>query len=408
MELEGCRGHHGPVVWCKLRDRVVTIIQVQDDACHPECQVDATTNRGTSSSVGSSQADKAASHERIVKAASRRIRRDGIDNVSVAELMNQAGLTHGGFYRHFDSRDELVAEAIDAALAQGSRARPGGGQARRPGGARGHHRRIPQPAPPRQAGDRLCGGRAPDRRRAARPARPGGLFTPGAQLHRAADRSDAGPRSRRGPSDPRRARRSARAGASGRRSRSVRRDPREGRAGATPLRRRRAAGSDAAASQSGPPPPSPTLSASQLARLAELGEERTADVGDVLYQVGDRDYPFMAIIEGEVAILDAAGNEIVRHGASGFLGELNLLSGQTVFVTAVVTTAAALHRRSPRGAALAPVRGRPAQRRRAVGLHRQARRRFSGSRDSVWRSSGRTRPRRRCGCSTSRAATACP
>ena len=70
--------------------------------------------------MGSSQADKAASHDRIVKAASRRIRRDGIDNVSVAELMNQAGLTHGGFYRHFDSRDDLVAEAIDAALAQGS------------------------------------------------------------------------------------------------------------------------------------------------------------------------------------------------------------------------------------------------------------------------------------------------
>jgi thioredoxin reductase (NADPH) len=85
------------------------------------------------------------------------------------------------------------------------------------------------------------------------------------------------------------------------------------------------------------PPPSPTLSASQLGTLIELGEERTADVGDVLYRVGDRDYPFMAIVEGEVAILDAAGNEIVRHGASGFLGELNLLSGQTVFVTAVVT-----------------------------------------------------------------------
>ena len=85
------------------------------------------------------------------------------------------------------------------------------------------------------------------------------------------------------------------------------------------------------------PPPSPTLSASQLASLAELGDEHTADVGEVLYRVGDRDYPFMAIVEGEVAILDAAGNEIVRHGASGFLGELNLLSGQTVFVTAVVT-----------------------------------------------------------------------
>jgi thioredoxin reductase (NADPH) len=84
-------------------------------------------------------------------------------------------------------------------------------------------------------------------------------------------------------------------------------------------------------------PSSPALSGSQLASLAELGEERTADVGEVLYRVGDQSYPFIAIVEGEVAILDAAGTEIVRHGASGFLGELNLLSGQTVFVTAVVT-----------------------------------------------------------------------
>ena len=70
--------------------------------------------------MGSSQADKTASHRRIVTAASRRIRRDGIDSVSVAELMNQAGLTHGGFYRHFGSRDDLVAEAITEALAQGA------------------------------------------------------------------------------------------------------------------------------------------------------------------------------------------------------------------------------------------------------------------------------------------------
>ena len=68
-----------------------------------------------------------------------------------------------------------------------------------------------------------------------------------------------------------------------------------------------------------------------------LGEERTARVGDVLYRVGDRRYPLIAIIEGEVAIVDAAGKEIVRHPASGFLGEMNLLTGQTVFVTAVVT-----------------------------------------------------------------------
>jgi thioredoxin reductase (NADPH) len=86
-------------------------------------------------------------------------------------------------------------------------------------------------------------------------------------------------------------------------------------------------------------PASPSLSASQLATLAALGEERTAAVGDVLYRVGDATYPFIVIREGEVAIVDAAGNELVRHGASGFLGEQNLLSGQTVFVTAVVTEA---------------------------------------------------------------------
>jgi thioredoxin reductase (NADPH) len=45
----------------------------------------------------------------------------------------------------------------------------------------------------------------------------------------------------------------------------------------------------------------------------------------------------MAILEGEVAILDASGREILRHGSSGFLGEMSLLTGQSVFVTAVVT-----------------------------------------------------------------------
>jgi thioredoxin reductase (NADPH) len=85
-----------------------------------------------------------------------------------------------------------------------------------------------------------------------------------------------------------------------------------------------------------PVPASRALSSSQLETLAERGERRTARVDDVLYTVGDTTYPFIAIEEGEVAILDAAGHEIVRHGPSGFLGELNLLSGQTVFVTAVV------------------------------------------------------------------------
>jgi thioredoxin reductase (NADPH) len=71
--------------------------------------------------------------------------------------------------------------------------------------------------------------------------------------------------------------------------------------------------------------------------LAEHGEDRTAAPGEKLFEIGDETYPFIAILEGEAAVLDGAGNEIVRHGASGFLGEMNLLSGQTVFLTAVVT-----------------------------------------------------------------------
>ena len=69
-------------------------------------------------------------------------------------------------------------------------------------------------------------------------------------------------------------------------------------------------------------------------QLAEHGEERRAEVGDVLFRVGDRRYPLIAIIEGEAAVLDQTGAEIIRHGPGGFLGESNLLSGQTVFFTA--------------------------------------------------------------------------
>jgi thioredoxin reductase (NADPH) len=84
-------------------------------------------------------------------------------------------------------------------------------------------------------------------------------------------------------------------------------------------------------------PTTPILSQSQLATLAQHGEERSAAVGDVLFKVGDARYPLIAILEGEAAILNAAGHEIIRHGASGFLGEMNLLTGQTVYLTAVVT-----------------------------------------------------------------------
>jgi len=80
----------------------------------------------------------------------------------------------------------------------------------------------------------------------------------------------------------------------------------------------------------------PALAASQLATLARAGEERSAGIGEVLFRLGDATYPFIAIEEGEVQVLDGVGNEIIRCGPGNFLGELNLLSGQTVFLTAVV------------------------------------------------------------------------
>ena len=80
------------------------------------------------------------------------------------------------------------------------------------------------------------------------------------------------------------------------------------------------------------------LSSSQLETLREHGEEHTAEAGETLYDIGDESYPFIALLEGEVAILDGAGHEIVRHGPSAFLGELNLLTGQAVFITARAET----------------------------------------------------------------------
>ena len=60
-------------------------------------------------------------HERILDAASRAIRRAGHTGASVAEVMKEAGLTHGGFYAHFDSREKMVASAIAYAGSQSAR-----------------------------------------------------------------------------------------------------------------------------------------------------------------------------------------------------------------------------------------------------------------------------------------------
>ncbi len=69
--------------------------------------------------MGHSQEEKEKNHRQIVEIAATRMRESGTDGPGVAEIMQAAGLTHGGFYKHFDSRDDLVVEAVEAAIAQG-------------------------------------------------------------------------------------------------------------------------------------------------------------------------------------------------------------------------------------------------------------------------------------------------
>src|ERR1043165_8458198 len=62
---------------------------------------------------------KEATHDRIVETAARAIRRSGYGGTGVAEIMKEAGLTHGGFYAHFESREGMMAEAADRARGAG-------------------------------------------------------------------------------------------------------------------------------------------------------------------------------------------------------------------------------------------------------------------------------------------------
>src|SRR5438876_12062544 len=59
---------------------------------------------------------KAEIHQKIVKDASRRVRAEGLGGAAVAAVMRDTGLTHGGFYKHFGSKDELLMESLQEAF----------------------------------------------------------------------------------------------------------------------------------------------------------------------------------------------------------------------------------------------------------------------------------------------------
>ena len=83
----------------------------------------------------------------------------------------------------------------------------------------------------------------------------------------------------------------------------------------------------------------PTLDTTDIALVAELGVRRRVDKGEYLYREGDVTYDFFVLVSAEVDIVvtvDGRENVIARHGPGRFLGELNMLSGLRVFVSARV------------------------------------------------------------------------
>jgi thioredoxin reductase (NADPH) len=85
----------------------------------------------------------------------------------------------------------------------------------------------------------------------------------------------------------------------------------------------------------------PTLDAAALAWLAPFGEERVVESGEILYRAGEESYPdFFVILEGAVDIIrpDLEGDTLITsHGAGRFLGELNMVTGQRLYLTARVS-----------------------------------------------------------------------
>lgn len=94
------------------------------------------------------------------------------------------------------------------------------------------------------------------------------------------------------------------------------------------------------------------LTPEQVARLRSYGEEQDVSVGDTVFRAGDPSSDLILVDEGAVDIIrpatvDAPEEAIVRHGPGRFLGEMNLLTEQTVYLTARVAEAGRIHRISP-------------------------------------------------------------
>ncbi len=96
----------------------------------------------------------------------------------------------------------------------------------------------------------------------------------------------------------------------------------------------------------------PVLDDGQRERLRSWGVAQSVEVGDILYRAGDREYDLILVDSGRVELVreatsDSPAEVVVEHGPGRFLGELNLLTRQTVFLTARVAEAGSIHRIPP-------------------------------------------------------------
>ena len=96
----------------------------------------------------------------------------------------------------------------------------------------------------------------------------------------------------------------------------------------------------------------PQLDDDQLSHLRGWGEQQDVAVGDILYRAGDREYDLILVDSGMVELIrettsDSPAEVVVQHGPGRFLGELNLLTRQTVYLTARVAEAGSIHRITP-------------------------------------------------------------
>src|SRR5215210_1087738 len=84
---------------------------------------------------------------------------------------------------------------------------------------------------------------------------------------------------------------------------------------------------------------SPTLREDQIEVLMRYGERRKTEAGQVLFRAGDVSYDFIVVLKGALEVVDDFAGEariIVIQRAGGFVGELNMLTGQAIYVSAVV------------------------------------------------------------------------